>query len=372
VIYLDNSATSWPKPDAVRQALVAAHDTPQSAGRSTGSLGDYVLQQTRRLIQETMGDSHIVFTLNCTDALNMALLGLGLRSGDQLVISDVEHNAVARTAERLRLSGVDVVVAPTDDCGRLQPEVLSMMLTDRTKAVCLAHASNVLGAVNDLDSLVSVCRDRQVTLIADAAQTAGEVDYRFMDRGVDLLATSGHKGLLGPSGVGILCVRKGRELVPYRVGGTGTQSESLQQPRQLPSALESGTPNVIGIAGLAAAISWSRENPDRRLQAGQLLKRALEGLVSMKHVSVYGTLDARQRVPLVSFNVKGWDPMVAGEVLRAKHGIITRTGLHCAPMAHRKLTTFPQGTIRISLGPFNAEDDVDRLLQAVWAMRGVC
>lgn len=371
-IYLDNAATSLPKPRGVAEAVAAAIRRAGNPGRSGHALSIRSardLFRARERLAELFGaddSSRFVFTANATTALSLAIKGL-LRPGDHAVTTSVEHNSVTRPLRRMRESGVSVTVVPADRTGVVSAEAVSAAVTKRTRMVCFAHASNVAGAIQPAARILRAARAAGAYTLLDASQTAGSIPLSLRTLPVDLLAAPGHKGLLGPQGTGFLYVREGVPIVPLIEGGTGSRSESDRQPDFFPDALESGTPNSVGIAGLEVALAWLlRKGVEAvRRKEEELLARLLEGMARIPGVTVHGPRDPSRRVSVVPFVVEGKDPAQVGLRLEREFGILVRSGLHCSPGSHRTLGTFPEGTARVSPGPFTTTREISAFLSAI-------
>ena len=383
-IYLDNAATSWPKPESVWQAV----DDYQRRLGVTAGRGVYqeaaeverLVNQCRQRLAALIGAGEaqrIVFTLNGTDSLNQALHGL-LRPGDHVVTSVCEHNSVLRPLRHWQDHGdVRVTYVRCSEEGYLDPDDVRQAIQPRTRLIALIHASNVSGAVQPAAEVGRLAREAGVLYLIDAAQSLGHTPIDVQQIGCDLLAAPGHKGLMGPLGTGILYVGPNAEqqLLATRQGGTGTRSDEDLQPANLPDKYESGNLNVPGIVGLGAGVA---EVERRGIEAIGLHERALvgrlmEGLADLEQVTVYGPAkaDRRQRtgnkssVGVVSFNVEGFEPQELAALLDSMRSIQVRAGLHCAPRMHQALGTSPRGTVRISVGLFNTIADVDSLLEVL-------
>lgn len=376
MIYLDNAATSHPKPEVVYARLDQfARQVGANPGRSGHRMAveaEAEIATARRALVDLFGardPSHLVFTLNATDALNMALKGL-LVSGDHVVTSVLEHNSLARPLRRMESDGAIRVtrIEPAPD-GTLDPDDVARAIRPDTRLVALAQASNVLGTAQPIGEIGRRVRERGSLFLVDAAQGAGLLDLDVERQAIDLLAFTGHKGLLGPTGTGGLYVGQRVSLRPWREGGTGGDSADPLQPADLPHWLEAGTPNTIGIAGLGEAVRYVAQQGVARLAAHEvaLASRLWAALAASDRALLYGPKPApdRARTGIVSFNLKEEAPSEVGAVLDASFGIAVRTGLHCAPGAHRFAGTFPEGTIRVSPGPFSTEQDIDALLAAL-------
>ncbi len=314
----------------------------------------------------TKDSSRFIFTENATYALNQAVKGI-LRPGDHVVTTSMEHNSVMRPLRRMEESGVSVTVVPADRTGVVSANAVAAAIGGKTRLVAVVHASNVSGAIQPVAEIVRAARKAGAFTLVDAAQTAGSLPFSLAKVPVDLLAVSGHKGLLGPQGTGFLYVREGVPLVPLVEGGTGSRSESDHQPDFYPDALESGTRNSVGIAGLAVSLRWLLRTGVEtvRRKERELLGVLLEGMEKIPGVSVFGPKDPARRISLVSFLVEGMDPAAVGMRLEREFGILVRSGLHCSPNSHRTLGTFPEGTVRVSPGPFNTAKDISRFLAAL-------
>lgn len=370
--YFDNAATSFPKPPEVATAV--SHYL-ERVGASAGR-GAYreaidagrMLERCRAAVRRVFGgapDDAVVFTLNGTDALNTALKSL-LRAGDHVVATEVEHNSVLRPLHALReRAGVAFDLVRVDPQTTLvSPDAVRRALRPGTRLVILNHASNVTGALQPLEAVAGICQEAGVPLLVDAAQSAGHVPIDLSRAAIDLLACPGHKGLLGPSGTGVLVVRAGLDgrLASVREGGTGSASEQPVQPGWLPDKFESGSHNTVGLAGLEAGLQWllGRGIDAQRAHERRLMERMIERLESIADLTWYGPRDPAQRVGVFSVRLQGWEPGDLSNVLEGEFGVLTRSGLHCAPLAHRAIGTFESGgTTRLSLGAFLTTEDVD-------------
>ena len=365
-LYFDNAATSWPKPPEVLKALgrylSRCGGNPGRSGHSRAIAAGRIVLEARELVAELLGvrdPAHLVFTKNATEALNLALLGT-LEPGDHAVTSSMEHNSVLRPLTALQRRGVEVTVVEADAAGRLDPLAVEAAFRDSTRLVAVTHASNVCGTVTEAAAVGRLCRQRGVLFVVDAAQTAGCLPFGVEELGADFLAFSGHKGLLGPQGTGGLYIRDPGVLEPLEFGGTGSLSDREEQPEFLPDRFESGTLNVHGLAGLAGGVRYLLRRGVEAVAAHdrRLLEILLEGLKGEPRIKVYGSGEAEGRVGVLSVNLTGISPSESGRRLEREFGILTRIGLHCAPRAHRTLGTFPDGTVRLSWGPFTREAEV--------------
>ncbi len=369
MIYLDNAATSFPKPpevvQAVRRALEEIGGNPGRGGHDGAVQGARIMEACREAAAEYLGaekPEHVIFCFSCTDALNTAIRGL-LHEGDEVLVSHAEHNAVMRPLMGYHDGGkITVRMLPPDENGLLSPDAVRAAITGKTALCVLCHASNVTGVIQPAREIAAACHSLGVPLLLDAAQTAGTEELASVH--ADLIAMPGHKGLLGPMGTGLLCLNHGILPRPFREGGTGSLSESLRQPALLPDRLESGTANLPGIAGLQAGIEFVRRRQSAIREYEQALAQRLrDGLRSIPGVTVLGA-ESAPRTATVSFLIDGVDSGETADALN-RRGLALRGGLHCAPSIHAWLGTLGPGAVRASLGPFNTEHDVDALLTAV-------
>ena len=380
-IYLDNAATSFPKPECVYAAIDEFNRRlGAAAGRGSYRTGIAAADIVRRCrlnlarLFNAEGPDCFAFAFNGTDALNMALHGL-LRPGDHVVTTEAEHNSVLRPLRALRDIGVSVTVVECDQVGRIAADGVRAALRPETRLVAVTHASNVTGVVHPVAEIAEVAKTAGAHVLLDAAQTAGHVPIDLASVHIDLLACSGHKGLLGPLGTGLLYVRRGVEerLRSVRQGGTGTASEEDRHPSAMPELLEAGNLNLPAIAGLEAATGWLLENGVTRLRDHELdlTARLWQGLVRVPGVTLHGPDATADRVGVLSLTVDGWEPHDLAAVLDADFGVEARAGLHCAPLVHRRLGTEERGgTLRFSLGAFTTEADVDGAVDAIAAVCG--
>jgi cysteine desulfurase family protein len=372
-IYLDNAATTFPKPPAVIEAVRAAlRDNAANPGRS----GHQLALAAGRLVMEcreavarffNVADaSRIAFTANATEAINQGLFGV-LRRGDRVVTTSMEHNAVVRPLHALAEHGVEVVYVPADAHGFVAPDDLRRACSEATRMLVMTHCSNVTGTLQPVAEVGRWCRERDIVFMVDAAQSAGVVSIDVEKMAIDLLAVPGHKSLLGPPGTGLLYVRDGLDLEPLIYGGTGTYSQSPEQPLEMPERLESGTLNTIGLAGLLAGVEFIEQTGLETIRAHEqgLIAKLLAGLSTLDDVTVYGPPDSARLGGVLSFTVKNVDPALLGFRLDREYGICCRVGLHCAPMAHASIGTAPEGTVRLSPGYFNTDEEIGLTLDAI-------
>ncbi len=378
-VYLDNAATTFPKPESVFKAMDHfSRDIGGNPGRSghhrSLEAGRAVLR-ARDALAILLGVSNpscVVLTKNATEALNIAIKGI-LGEGGHAVVSCMEHNSVWRPLEGLGPRGVTYSIVPCREDGRVDVAAAAEAITPKTRLLIFMHASNVVGTLLPVADLAALGRERGIPLLVDAAQTAGCYPIHVERMGIDLLAFTGHKELFGPQGTGGLYIAEGLELAPLLEGGTGSNSRDPHQPDFLPDRFEAGTPNGVGLAGLHAGVEFVlAEGLDRiRSHAQELTARLLEGLRAMGHITVYGTADVADRVGIASFNVEGYDSSEVASLLDERFGICVRSGLHCAPLAHRSLGTLERGTVRASISYLSSPDDIDYLLDCLRTLRDV-
>lgn len=371
MIYLDNAATSYPKPKCVTDAMAAALTrygaNPGRGGHKLSLAAGRIVEGCREEIAQMLGESdatRVAFASSATDALNMAIHGV-LRPGDHVVSTLLEHNSVLRPLSELSRAGtITLTLVPPDAQGRICAQDVERAMLPGTRMVAMTHMSNVLGMVQDAAAVGEVCRRHRALLLLDCAQTAGHIPLAPRAWGVSLLAMPGHKGLLGPHGTGALWVAPGVEIAPMKQGGTGSASESMFQPRMLPDALESGTLNLPGIAGLHAGLRVAlarREEAHARCIALCALLR--EELMNLPGVRVYTPRGA----PLVSFNLSGVGSQAVADLLD-RQDMAVRGGLHCAPGAHRFLGTLEGGAVRVSPGLYNTRENILAFVRAVQSL----
>jgi cysteine desulfurase family protein len=372
--YLDNAATSFPKPESVYAAMDRCARSqlanPGRAGHRMAIEAERLLDEGRHRLNQFFrgaGTERWIFTLNGTDALNIAFKGV-LNAGDHAITTDLEHNSVSRPLRAMELAGkIGLTRLKSDGTGTIDPDAIRRAVTPKTRLVALTHGSNVLGTVQPIDQIGRIVRERDVLLLVDAAQTAGVVPLDVQAMNVDLLAFPGHKALFGPTGTGALYVGTRANPRPWREGGTGGDSSSETQPKEFPYHLEGGTPNVLGIAGLIAGIAYVEERglDAIRKHEAELVARLWRRLDELPGITVYGHRDLSRRVGAVSFRSDTLPATELGGILDQAFDIAVRPGLHCAPYIHRAIGTFPDGTVRASPGAFNTADDVDRLADAL-------
>lgn len=373
-LYLDNAATSYPKPPGLAERLKGHLESfggcPGRGSYELARRSGAMVDETRVVLAELFHASdpqRIIFTLNATDALNMAIKGV-LAAGDHVVTTVLEHNSVARPLNAMEHRGmIRVTRLPVSREGLLDPDDVRRAITPRTKLVAIIHGSNVLGSLQPIEAIGRIARERGPLFLVDAAQTAGAVPIDIEACAVDLLAFPGHKALLGPPGTGGLYVGPRAEVAPWREGGTGVMSDLPLQPTELPMRLESGSLNTLGIAGLRESARFLlREGIERvRRHEARLTQRLLDGLRADERFTVYGPAALEERIAVVSMSLAGCPPDRVGAFLSETRRIAVRTGLHCAPGAHQVIGTRPHGTVRVSPGYFTTPNDIDACLAAL-------
>lgn len=379
MIYLDNSATSWPKPPGVTEAMVRFMEdvgaNPGRSGHRQSIQAGRIVNDLREELAALFGASdplRIVFGLNATEAINLVLHGF-LHEGDHVITTSMEHNAVMRPLRALEQAGVKVSVVACTREGFLDPAHVEAYIGPRTRLIVMNHASNVIGTLLPVPDVARIARSRGLLLLVDAATTAGCLPIDVARDGIDLLAFTGHKGLGGPTGTGGLVIGDRvdpRWITPLKQGGTGSRSADEVQPTFLPDSFESGTLNVVGLAGLLAAVRWIRARGIGRLRAEQIamVGNCLHRLSDIAGIAVYGSTNAAERLSAISLNIAGMLPSEVGLRLDEEYRVLARVGLHCAPAAHRTMGTAPGGTVRIAPGAFTSAEDIDAAIAAISAL----
>jgi cysteine desulfurase family protein len=377
LIYLDNAATAWPKPDNVYEFMVKFYrECGVNPGRSgfdkAIEAGNIVEDLRRRLTHFFGGDEdapeRLCFGYNATDALNLIIQGL-LFPGDHVVTTNLEHNSVIRPINHLvRDRGVEATYVPFDNKGYVDPDDIRAAIRKNTKLVIVNHGSNVLGTVQPLAEMGRACKEKGLIFAIDSSQTAGVVPINMREMNIDVLAFTGHKALMGSTGIGGLCVRKGLEIRQTRSGGTGVKSARPYHLEEYPYRLEFGTPNMVGIAALSAGQDWIERTGMPNIYAHEikLARKLVEGFQSIDGVVVYCCDGMENHLSTITINVEGFDAGDVGIMLDVDFNIATRTGLHCAPLVHKQIGTLPiHGGVRFSIGAFNTEEQIDIAIEAV-------
>lgn len=373
-VYLDNAATSYPKPPEVAKAV---YDYMMNNGATAGRgayeramEADQMVYETRKLIAELFHFSdpkRVIFTSNVTEAINLAMNGI-LKQGDHVITSSLEHNAVWRCLKTLeRDRGISLTTIPATKEGFTDPKEVEKAIQENTALIVFTHASNVLGTIQPIREIGAIARGRKIPFLVDAAQTAGMYPIDVEKDHIDLLAFTGHKSLLGPMGTGGLIINWDGKINPLKHGGTGGDSAYEYQPEYYPNKLETGTLNVSGLVGLREALKFIHKEGIQQIlhKEKEILNYALNRLNEIKEIMVYGPKDAEKIVGVISFNIQGFSGEEVAYRLDQEYGIMIRVGLHCAPTAHRIMGTAKEGTLRIGIGYFNETKDIDRLIEAL-------
>ena len=377
MIYFDNAATTMVKPRCVIEAVTQAMQHMGNSGRGThgASLGAArTIYDTRKLLADFFNAekaTRIAFTANSTESLNIAIKGL-FASGDHVISTVLEHNSVLRPLYELEKKGVRVTYAECDEKGAIRPEDILKYVDSSTRGIVCTHASNLTGNMIDIARVGAAARAAGIIFVVDASQTAGVIPIDVQEMNIDVLCFTGHKGLLGPQGTGGLYVREGVEIRPLLSGGSGVQTYSREHPREMPTALEAGTLNGHGIAGLHAAVEYIMETGIDNIRSAEreLMLRFYNGAKEIPGVRIYGDFDTEERCPIVTLNLRDYDSGEVSDELAFGYEIATRPGGHCAPMMHRALGTVSQGAVRFSFSSFNTADEVDTALDALRELAG--
>lgn len=376
-IYMDNAATSFPKPGCVIDSMVNFMKnigcSPGRGGYAQSLDAARIVYEARHMINNFFngpGDDNVVFTQNITSSLNMAIKGM-FKDGWHVITTSMEHNSVMRPLMRLESGGrIKISKAACNSDGTLEPAEVKKCINKDTKAVVMTHASNLTGTILPVEEIGSICSEYGLYFIVDTAQTAGTLCIDFKKINADILAFTGHKGLMGPQGTGgfLITDRAAEMTSPLIEGGTGSNSHIENQPDILPDKYESGTLNAVGIAGLKAGIEFINNIgiENIRLHESKLTEKFLCGLSSIEGITVYGPKDSSSQTSTISLNIKNCDPSEVSYVLDSEFGIMTRSGMHCTPSAHKTIGTFPRGTVRFSFGYFNTDEEVGYALDALY------
>jgi cysteine desulfurase family protein len=376
-LFLDNAATSFPKPESVYLAMDAALReigvAPGRGGYRQSIEAARLVYAARSTLAGFLGvpdSSRLIFTHSATESLNIAISGL-LKPGDHVVSSTMEHNALARPLHLMKARGVEVSFVSAAPDGTVSERSVAQAMRRNTRLVALAHCSNVTGTLQPIGEIAGVARAGGALFLVDAAQSAGYLPLDAEEMGIDLLAAPGHKGLFGPPGTGVLAIGAGIQLEPLLVGGTGGNASSPDQPEELPERLESGTLNTPALAGLKAGVDFILETGQEQIRAKEqaLVQQLIAGLVRQPGLTLYGPRGV-ERGSAVSFNLDGHDAATLGFLLDHNYDISVRVGLHCAPDVHRTIGSYPAGTVRVSPGFFNSPEDIDRFLEALREIGG--
>ena len=381
IVYLDNAATSFPKPESVHDAVREFYSrygvNPGRSGCDLGLCAEKMMHETRRRLSDFFNPSlvaagkpkdpnRLVFTLNATMSLNLIINGT-VEPGEHIVTTALEHNSVIRPVNHRVLAGAEATFVSPDAEGYLDPDDIRKAIKPNTRLVIVNHGSNVTGVVQDIEAIGAVCRAAEVPFAVDTAQTAGVLPIDMAQCNISFLAFTGHKGLLAPTGTGGICVAEDAEIHGTIYGGTGVRSADRYHLTEYPYRLEAGTHNLAGIAGMAAGLDWIEQKGLERIYQHEieLLRLMQEGFGEIEGVTIHGTTKLRNRVATLSVTVENFDPSDVGTILDVEYGVQTRTGLQCAPLIHEHMGTAPRGTVRFSAGPFNTEDEVQTAIKAL-------
>ena len=373
MIYLDNAATSFPKPERVYvemdKCMRQYCANPGRSGHRLALEAGRAIYRTRERLSRLFNiesPMQVVFTSNATEALNLGIKGL-LKEGDHVVTTSMEHNSVARPLTVLKAKGVSVTYVGCDSKGYLNPRDIERAIRKNTALIVITHASNVTGTLMPVKEVGCIAKERGIPFMLDAAQTAGIYDIDVKDMNIDILAFPGHKGLMGPQGTGGLYISENLDVLQMKEGGTGSRSEEMAQPTLVPDRYESGTPNTAGIVGLGEGVGFILEKGTAAIREHEeeLTGMLLQGLEQIKGVKIYGPANPGLQAGVVSINIGDGDSGEISYILDRSYGIATRSGLHCSPLAHRTIGTFDQGTVRFSIGYFNTREDIEAALRAV-------
>ena len=371
MIYLDNAATTMKKPQCVIDAVVAAMSHMGNAGRGATSAAldaSRVIYDTREKLSDLFNlqnPSRVAFTCNSTESLNTAIKGI-LSSGDHAITTALEHNSVLRPLYDLQAKGMELSIVDCDENGNIDYNDFEKLIKENTKAIVCTHASNLVGNVLDVKKIGAIAKKHNLIFIVDASQSAGVFNIDMQDMNIDILCFTGHKGLLGPQGTGGLCVREGIDVRPLKVGGSGVNTFSKEQPVEMPTHLEAGTLNGHAIAGLNAALDYLKEEGIDNIQKREeeLMFRFYNGIKDIKDIKIFGNFE-NKRAAIVTFNVGDIDSAAFSDELSFAYDISTRAGAHCAPLMHKVMNTVEQGAVRFSFSHYNTEEEIDTAIKAV-------
>lgn len=373
MIYFDNAATSFPKPeivyDRIMEVMKEYGANPGRAGHKMALRAGRDIYETREMVSKLFNiknPMNVIFTFNCTDSLNLGIKGI-LKPGDHVVTTSMEHNSVLRPLKHLEKEGIEVTIVQGDSKGRIDPLDIEKAIKSNTKMIITVHVSNLTGTILPIKEIGSIAKKHGIIYLVDGAQSAGVYDIDVEEMNIDLLAFPGHKGLLGPQGTGGLYIREGLELKELKEGGTGSVSDILYQPDVLPDKYESGTPNAPGIIGLGEGIKYILETgiDNIRKKEEELTAHFIEELQKIDGIKIYGPLNVKEQGAVVTINIRDEDSSEISYILDEEYDIYVRSGLHCAPLAHKTIGSFKQGAIRFSFGPFNTHEEIDLGIKAI-------
>lgn len=381
MIYLDNAATTFPKPECVHNTVKEFYSTngvnPGRSGCDLALAAEEMIHDTRKRLSALFNaglvksgkekdPNRLTFSLNATMALNLIINGT-VEPGDHIVTTMLEHNSVIRPVNHKVREGAEATYVVPDKEGYIDPEDIRRAIKPTTKLVIVSHGSNVIGVVQDIKAIGAICRERGVPFAIDAAQTAGIVPIDMVECNISYVAFTGHKCLMGPTGTGGVCVADDAEIRGTLYGGTGVRSVDPLHLTEFPYRMEAGTQNLAGIAGLNAGLRWLEQQGIERLYAHEmeLFSMLQDGLAQIPGVHIVGTRRLTNRVATMSVTVDNYDPSDIGTILDVDHDVLTRTGLHCAPLIHKHLGTVPRGSVRFSVGPFNTKEDIEKTIKGM-------
>lgn len=372
MIYMDNAATTMRKPKEVAEAVVNAMNSMGNAGRGANEASlsaARVIYETRELLADFFGAENpkqIVFTNNSTESLNIAIKGI-LNSGDHVITTMLEHNSVLRPLYEMGEKGIELSIIKSDTKGKISYQEMEEAIRSNTKAIICTHGSNLTGNMIDIEKVGKIAKKHGLLFVVDASQTAGVYPIDVQKMNIDLLCFTGHKSLLGPQGTGGLYVREGVQVRPLKTGGSGVQTYSKTHPAEMPTALEAGTLNGHGIAGLHAALLYLKEEGIETIRKKELeyMWQFYHGVENIPNVKVYGDFETEKRCPIVTLNIGDYDSSEVSDELLVEYGISTRPGAHCAPLMHEALGTVEQGAVRFSFSHYNTKEEVETAIRAI-------
>lgn len=373
MIYFDNAATSFPKPtivyDRIMEVMKEYGANPGRAGHKMALKAGREIYETREILAKLFNiknPMNVIFTFNCTDGLNLGIKGI-LKAGDHVVTTSMEHNSVLRPLKHLGREGVEVTIVQGDSKGRVSPSDIESAIKSNTKMIITTHVSNLTGTIMPIMEIGKIARKHGLIYMVDGAQSAGVYDIDVEKMNIDLLAFPGHKGLLGPQGTGGLYIREDLKLKELKEGGTGSASDILYQPDILPDKFESGTPNAPGIIGLGEGVKYILETGmgNIRKKEEELTSHFIEELLKIDGIKIYGPLNAKEQGAVVTLNIRDEDSSEVSYILDEEYNIGVRSGLHCAPLAHKTVGSFKQGAVRFSFGPFNTHEEIEMGVKAI-------
>jgi cysteine desulfurase family protein len=368
MIYLDNAATTFPKPESTYQYIdkymrnIAAN--PGRGSHSMAIKSAEIIFSTREALAELFNiedPMNIVFTKNCTESINVGIKGF-LKKGDHVITTSMEHNSVLRPLSKMKEKGVEVSIVKGDEFGSINPQTIFNNITNKTKMIITTHASNLTGTIMPIKEIGEICKDNKLTYMVDAAQSAGILDIDIKECNIDMLAFPGHKGLYGPMGIGGLYLNPDLDLDTFIEGGTGSKSSEITQPLFMPDKFESGTPNLVGIAGLMGGLEFIKSigTNNIRYKIQKMAHHFREAICSTWNIKIYGSKKAENNSGIVLVNIKGMDSAIVSNILDTEFQIATRPGLHCAPLAHKSIGTEDTGAVRFSLSSFTTIEDIEK------------